>query len=581
MSRITLLLAAGSVVLATSLAIAAQTITRADNLSVAVAADGRVAMDLLGDIWIVPAGGGRAEALTEGLLSARRPRWSPDTSKIAYQSTVGGDHGIWLYEFGTEQLRKISRGRFFDMQPAWHPGGERIVYASDATGAGFDLWEVDLQSDLHWRISDRPGDETEPAWSSNGRDLVYVHHHLGQWSLVLRRQGLPEETLVSGTDRLAAPAWRPDGSLITYLRQSADATGIDMVILSQPRLVRSYATGEDFALAPLNWLDRHRLVYTAGGEIRQRLFNAWTSSPLSFRATPRAMQPLDAGSNERRQLQRIEEPAGRLVVHASRLHDGLGGAYQADIDIIIDGGLITALEPHRERADTIVIDMGDLTVLPGYIDTLADLTAGFDKFGDNIGPLLLLSGVTTVVADHADGKRLNRLWSGKATPGPRLLPATDWRVPRVTGLADATTPGLAGLLQSRQARLLAMPATIRRRFAEPPGFAAVASGAVLGSRDNELAPGIALHAEFLALAAAGLSPERILRAAGVNAAAALRVDLQLGRIAVGAAADLLFVDGDPLANVADAIRIVAVVRNGRFYSARGLIDRVETDQTVE
>ncbi len=105
-------------------------------------------------------------------------------------------------------------------------------------------------------------------------------------------------------------------------------------------------------------------------------------------------------------------------------------------------------------------------------------------------------------------------------------------------------------MQTRQARLLDMSTTIRRRFAEPPGFAAVASGAVLGSRDNELAPGIALHAEFLALAAAGLPPERILRAAGVNAAAALRVDLQLGRIAVGAAADLLFVDGDPLADVA-------------------------------
>lgn len=581
MFRVILILAAGYLQLVTSPAVAAETITRADNLSVAVAADGRVAMDLLGDIWVVPAGGGHAKPVTEGLLSVRRPRWSPDASNIVYQSTVGRDQGIWLYSFATEQSRKISRGNVFDMHPAWHPGSDRIVYASDTSGAGFDLWEVDLPSELHWRISDQPGDETDPAWSSNGRDLVYVHRHREQWSLVLRRHGLPEEILVSGTDRLAAPAWRPDGSLITYLRKSAGETAIDMVILSQPRLVRSYAKGEDFVLAPLNWLDRHRLVYTAGGEIRQRLFNAWTSSPLSFRATPRAIQPIAASSNKRRQLQRIEEPAGRVIVRASRLYDGLGGSYQSDVDIIIDGGRITALEPHRDRADAIVINMGDLTVVPGYIDTLADLAAGFDKFGDNLGPLLLLSGVTTVVADHADSKRLHRLWSGKATPGPRLLRATDWRVPRVTSLADATTPGLEGLLQTRQARLLAMSTTIRRRFAEPPGFAAVASGAVLGSRDNGLAPGIALHAEFLALAAAGLSPERILRAAGVNAAAALRVDLQLGRIAVGATADLLFVDGDPLADVAEAIRIVAVVRNGRFFSARGLIDRVETGQTVE
>ncbi len=114
------------------------------------------------------------------------------------------------------------------------------------------------------------------------------------------------------------------------------------------------------------------------------------------------IQPVDAGSNKRRQLDRIEEPAGRLVVHATRLYDGLGGAYQADVDIIIDGGRITALEPHRDRTDAIVIDMGDLTVIPGYIDTLAELKPGYDKFGDNVGPLLLLSGVTTLVADHAE-----------------------------------------------------------------------------------------------------------------------------------------------------------------------------------
>ncbi|MCP5092738.1 MAG: amidohydrolase family protein, partial [Gammaproteobacteria bacterium] len=107
------------------------------------------------------------------------------------------------------------------------------------------------------------------------------------------------------------------------------------------------------------------------------------------------------------------------------------------------------------------------------------------------------------------------------------------------------------------------------------------SSVVLGSFDNGLPAGIALHAEFRALAAAGLRSEQSLRAAGVNAAAAIGVDPFLGRIAVGAAADLVFVDGDPLANIEDALRIVAVVRNGRFFSVRGLIDRVQVAETVE
>ncbi|MGB5332093.1 MAG: amidohydrolase family protein, partial [Woeseiaceae bacterium] len=68
---------------------------------------------------------------------------------------------------------------------------------------------------------------------------------------------------------------------------------------------------------------------------------------------------------------------------------------------------------------------------------------------------------------------------------------------------------------------------------------------------------------------------------GVNAAAALRLDPLLGRIAVGAAADLVFVDGDPLSNIEDARKIVAVVRNGRFFSVSGLIDRAQAFESVE
>ena len=104
---------------------------------------------------------------------------------------------------------------------------------------------------------------------------------------------------------------------------------------------------------------------------------------------------------------------------------------------------------------------------------------------------------------------------------------------------------------------------------------------VLASRGNGLPAGIALHAEFRALVAAGLRPEQALRAAGVNAAAALGVDPRLGRIATGAIADLVFVEGDPLSDVGNALKVVAVVRNGRFFSVAGLIERAEQARAVE
>ena len=104
---------------------------------------------------------------------------------------------------------------------------------------------------------------------------------------------------------------------------------------------------------------------------------------------------------------------------------------------------------------------------------------------------------------------------------------------------------------------------------------------VLGSKPNGMPPGLGLHAEFRALAAAGLTPEQALRAAGVNAASALGLGLQLGRIAAGSFADLVIVDGDPLADIGDALNVVAVVRNGRFFSTIGLIDRLGVSSSVE
>ena len=227
-----------------------------------------------------------------------------------------------------------------------------------------------------------------------------------------------------------------------------------------------------------------------------------------------------------------------------------------------------------------------------------------------MGPLLLSLGVTTLVADHPDAANLNLRWSGKDTPGPRILPANSIRdfdtgatllmnvgstpvspagnsyqdvqiamgpgaSTFVSGLADSATPTLASIFTVRQALLLPHPVTPIRRFAEAPDLSAIASTVVLGSKPNGLQAGLALHAEFRALVAAGLSEEQAIKAAGVNAATALGLALKLGRIATGAAADLVLVDGDPLNNIGDTLRIIGIVRNGRFFSVSGLIERSE------
>ena len=78
-----------------------------------------------------------------------------------------------------------------------------------------------------------------------------------------------------------------------------------------------------------------------------------------------------------------------------------------------------------------------------------------------------------------------------------------------------------------------------------------------------VAPGRSIHDELRELVASGLSPFDALRAGTTSAAEFLGMP-DVGRIAVGARADLLLVRGNPLADVANAARIDGMVLRGAW-----------------
>jgi imidazolonepropionase-like amidohydrolase len=68
-----------------------------------------------------------------------------------------------------------------------------------------------------------------------------------------------------------------------------------------------------------------------------------------------------------------------------------------------------------------------------------------------------------------------------------------------------------------------------------------------------------------------------LKAATVNPARALAVDT--GTIEAGKLADLIVVDGDPLARMADLHKIKKVVANGRLYELNQLLNAAGVSKT--
>lgn len=105
-------------------------------------------------------------------------------------------------------------------------------------------------------------------------------------------------------------------------------------------------------------------------------------------------------------------------------------------------------------------------------------------------------------------------------------------------------------------------------------------GVVLAGTDTPLEftiPGFSLHRELEHLVAAGLTPLEALRAATVAPADMLRAP-ELGRIEVGAAADLMILVDDPTRSLAALDHPRAVVLRGRWYP--GTVLRQKLDEVA-
>jgi Tol biopolymer transport system component len=101
---------------------------------------------------------------------------------------------------------------------------------------------------------------------------------------------------------------------------------------------------------------------------------------------------------------------------------------------------------------------------------------------------------------------------------------------------------------------------------------------MVSGTDSPFSPyGAGLHAELRLYALAGLTPQQVLRTATVQAAIAAGVENDLGTLQPGMLADMVIVDGDPLADIADADNVTLTIKNGRAYPLAELLAEPESD----
>lgn len=89
-------------------------------------------------------------------------------------------------------------------------------------------------------------------------------------------------------------------------------------------------------------------------------------------------------------------------------------------------------------------------------------------------------------------------------------------------------------------------------------------------------PGFTVHDELAFFVRAGMTPAEALQTATIHPARFLQMDQTLGTVEKGKVADLVLLSANPLTDIANTLKIDAVIANGRYLD-RAALDKVLAD----
>jgi hypothetical protein len=646
-------------------------------LAVAARAAGPWVIEAGRRLWLLPSDGGSARPITPPEGWARRPRFSADGQRLAWQSLVTGAYQIAVGEADGSKPQILTTGPWHHLAPAWSPDGQRLALATNRAGR-FQVWQLDLASGALEVVSPGLGQEYDPAWHPSDGSIAYVSDAGGRHELVVQNPGTARgRAVLTRAVPIRAPAWRADGTVLSYTALTAEGPRLETAILSSPVVLKPAAPGESAALTPASWPERQQLVYAADGRIRQRELAARTASEVGI-AVPLPAPPL-APPPPALSLPAAASPG--LLLRAERVLNPAGDGWLRFHDVLVEAGRIVAIGLRNTLEvppGTPLVDLQDRALVPGLVDTSLYLP---EQVNPAIGATLLSYGITTAQARTGlgpKGRALAAAW-WQSGSGPRLLAGDNWcggplpaaepselpagavrlctggadpvtlaglsgpaagparaawspvwlaatsgrvqaieypgpllsaplgdgsaagtvwyqdaidtvlaaRVPLVASAGGALAavfeqyPDLLGSAQVERACLgTGCPGSADDLRAGPAARAAlrrqrlllgrVAAGGgwlVAASESPESPYGLGLHASLRLLQAAGVERQAALAAVTSAAAELLGLGSEVGSLVPGRQADLLVVDGDPLADLRHLLRIERVIVGGRVYES--------------
>ncbi len=182
-----------------------------------------------GDVWSLDLASGKEARLLE---NAFNPAHSPDGRRIAIDASWVGSRRLWVVDSqgrNPQEATSDASEAAAHLRPRWSPDGTRLVFQS-VERTRFDVRVVDLATKkLTWVTNDTPHD-VGPVWSRSGRYLYFSSDRGGGWNVwrvpvgAARSPAGALQQLTTGAGQDVGLALSPDGRRLAFsvLKQNAD-----------------------------------------------------------------------------------------------------------------------------------------------------------------------------------------------------------------------------------------------------------------------------------------------------------------------------------------------------------------------